>query len=401
MTTATAEGPLLEGPDQKEAPKAPKLVRVAREHGLGPLKQFRQILSLQMKRAGLHTSEYYDFELYASRYSAEERAQFLGTKGSRKLNQRLTPKAAQLHFDLMNDKPMFAALLSGFGLRATETQAVVSATRAFGNVPVLRDIEAITRYFTQEARYPVFAKPVLGSLSVGSVLIEGVDADGSTLHLGNGKTVAIQDFARAVLENQGRWGFLLQSAVRQHPKLTEVAGPALGTIRVLTVPEEEARPRTLYVLWKIPSPQAMSDNFWQDGSMIANVDLETGEVLGCRQGTGPDTVQIESHPVTGQPIVGLRLPFWSEVKALAEAAHAIFPKAGVIGWDIGISEDGPVIVEGNNAPFHTLYQLATGEGVMNPRFAPVFEKISARQAAQAKTKKAGRKSKKEAGRAKT
>lgn len=402
MTTVTAEASLLEGPEQKQAPDAPKLVRVAREHGLGPLKQFGQILSLQMKRTGMSTSEYYDFELYLSRYSAEERAQFLGVKGSRKLNLlRLSPKESQLHFDLMNDKPMFASLLSGFGLRATETQAVVSVIRSFGNVPVLRDVEAIYHYFTQEARYPVFAKPVLGSLSVGSVLIEGLGADGSTLILGNGKTVAMHEFALEVLEKHGRAGFLLQSAVRQHPKLTEVAGPALGTIRVVTVPEEEARPRTLYVLWKIPSPQAMSDNFWQDGSMLANVDLETGDVLSCRKGTGPDTAHIEAHPVTGQPIVGLRLPFWSEVKQLAEQAHAIFPKAGVIGWDIGLSEDGPVIVEGNTAPFHTLYQLATGEGVMNPRFAPVFEKIAVRQAAQAKAKKAGRKSKKEASRVKT
>lgn len=401
MTTVTAEGSLLEGPGHKQAPESPKLVRVAREHGLGPISQFGQIVSLQLKRTGLHTSEYYDFELYSSRYSAEERTQFLGTRGSRKLNLRLSPKAAQLHFDLINDKPMFASLLSGFGLRATETQAVVSTKRSFGAVPVLHDADAIRHYLTREARYPVFAKPVLGSLSVGSVLIEGVDADGSTLHLGNGKTVAMKDFAEEVLEHHGMRGFLFQSAVRQHPKLTEVAGPALGTIRVVTVPEEEARPRTLYVLWKIPSPQAMSDNFWQDGSMLANVDLETGEVLSCRKGTGPDTAHIEAHPVTGQPIVGLRLPFWSEVKQLAEQAHAIFPKAGVIGWDIGLSEDGPVIVEGNTAPFHTLYQLATGEGVMNPRFAPVFEKIAVRQAAQAKKKKAGRKSKKDADRAKT
>jgi len=400
MTSVAAEESLLEGPGRKQAPETPKLVRVAREHGVGPFRQLGQILSLMVKRRGLHPSEYYDFELYHPRYTAKERAQFLGTKGSRRLNiRRLSPKKSKLHFDLLDDKPMCGSLLSGLGLRGTETQAIVSVIRSFGNLPVLRDVEAIYHYFTQDARYPVFAKPVSGSLSVGSVLIEGVGADGSTLILGNGETVAMHDFALEVLAKHGRGGFLLQSAVRQHPKLTEVAGPALGTIRVVTVPEEEAHPRTLYVLWKIPSPQAMSDNFWQDGSMLANVDLETGEVLSCRKGTGPDTAQIETHPVTGQPILGLRLPFWSEVKTLAEQAHAIFPKAGVIGWDIGLSEDGPVIVEANTAPFHTLYQLATGEGIMNSRFAPVFEKIAVRQAALSRKKKAGRKTESDAGRA--
>jgi hypothetical protein len=390
MTSAAVEGSLLEGPGRKQAPETPKLVRVAREHGVGPFRQLGQVLSLLVKRSGLHTSEYYDFELYNPRYTAQERAQFLGTKGSRKLNLRLSPKPVQQHFDLMNDKTMFAAMLSGLGLRATETQAVVGRNRSFGTTPVLRDVDAIRRFLTTQARFPVFGKPVFGSMSVGSALIEGLEADGETLRLGNGKTVALEAFAQEVLEHHGQRGFLFQSAVRQHEALSEIAGPALGTIRVVTVPEEEGCPRVLYVLWKIPSPKAMSDNFWQDGSMLAQVDLETGEVLRCRQGTGPDTALIESHPVTGKPIVGAHIPYWSEVKALAEQAHGIFPAVGVMGWDIGISEDGPVIVEGNNAPFHTLYQLATGEGIMNPRFAAVFDKIVAQQAKRIKRQKAAK-----------
>lgn len=392
MTSAAAESSLLAGPPRKKAPDAPKLVRVAREHGVGPLTQFGQMMSLQFKRTGIHTSEYYDFELYAPRYSAEERAQFVGTVGSHRLNLRLSPKSLRQHFDLMNDKSMFSTFLSGLGLRTTETQAIVNVSRSFGKMTVLRDPAEIRNFLLNDARYPLFAKPALGSLSVGSALIEGVDAEGEMLRFGNGKTVALEAFAQEVLKHHAKRGFLFQSAVRQHPTLTAIAGPALGTIRVVTVTEEADRPRVLYVLWKIPSPDAMSDNFWQSGSMLANVDIDTGEVLGCRRGTGLDTARVDDHPVTGQPIVGARIPFWSELKALAEQAHAVFPNVGVMGWDVGVSEDGPLIVEGNNSPFHTLYQLATGEGVMNPRFTPVFDKIAARQAAQVKRNKAARKS---------
>ena len=393
MTSATAERSLLAGPPKKKTPDAPKLVRVARDHGVNPFTQFGQILSLQMKRAGLHASEYYDFELYHPRYDAVARAQFLGALGSRRLNLRLSPRALHKHFDLMDDKALFSVLLAGLGLQTTQTQAVVDVSRTFGRLPVLRDVASIRRFLTQEARYPLFAKPAFGSLSVGSALIEEVTPDGETLRLGNGRTVPLQAFAQEILKFHGQSGFLFQSAVRQHPALTAIAGPALGTIRVVTVTEEAGQPRVLYVLWKIPSPDAMSDNFWQGGSMLANVDLETGEVLACRQGTGLETTQVENHPVSGKPIVGTRLPFWSEVKALAEQAHAVFPNAGVMGWDVGLSEDGPVIVEGNNGPHHTLYQLATGEGILNARFAPVFDKIAARKAASVKRRKSAKASK--------
>jgi hypothetical protein len=393
MTSATAERSLLAGPPQKKAPDSPKLVRVAREHGVSPFAQFGQILSFQMRRTGLHASEYYDFELYHPRYDAGARAQFLGVLGSRRLNLRLSPRALHKHFDLMDDKALFSVLLAGLGLQTTQTQAVVDVSRTFGRLPVLRDVASIRRFLTQEARYPLFAKPAFGSLSVGSALIEEVNPDGETLRLGNGRTVPLQAFAQEILKFHGQSGFLFQSAVRQHPALTAIAGPALGTIRVVTVTEEASQPRVLYVLWKIPSSAAMSDNFWQSGSMLANVDLDTGEVLGCRQGTGLETTQVENHPVSGKPITGTCLPFWSEVKALAEQAHAVFPNAGVMGWDIGLSEDGPVIVEGNNGPHHTLYQLATGEGILNARFAPVFDKIAARKAAAVKRRKSAKASK--------
>ncbi|MFT5638696.1 MAG: hypothetical protein ACI861_001519, partial [Paracoccaceae bacterium] len=60
----------------------------------------------------------------------------------------------------------------------------------------------------------------------------------------------------------------------------------------------------------------------------------------------------------------------------------------LLGWDIGLSKNGPVIVECNTNPLHTLYQLATGEGLLNDRFAPVFEGIAKHKAAMLAAHKA-------------
>ena len=124
----------------------------------------------------------------------------------------------------------------------------------------------------------------------------------------------------------------------------------------------------------------MSDNFWQKGSLISLVDPATGMVRKVRFASGPDTQWVEVHPVTGQPLKGIALPCWPSVLDLAIAAHATVPDNGILGWDIAITPNGALLIECNENTGHALYQLASGRGVLNADFLPVFDKITARNA---------------------
>ena len=46
---------------------------------------------------------------------------------------------------------------------------------------------------------------------------------------------------------------------------------------------------------------------------------------------------------------------------------------GVIGWDIAVGPDGPIIVECNDNTFHVLWQLAAGQGIRTNTFKARFE----------------------------
>jgi len=58
----------------------------------------------------------------------------------------------------------------------------------------------------------------------------------------------------------------------------------------------------------------------------------------------------------------------------------MMPEMGVFGWDIGMAQDGPLVIEANVNPYHPIYQLATGRGIKNPDFWPQLEAVIKRMA---------------------
>lgn len=56
---------------------------------------------------------------------------------------------------------------------------------------------------------------------------------------------------------------------------------------------------------------------------------------------------MSQHPDSGQPLTGIVVPFFRELRELVIGAHSMFPELRSVGWDVAIAVDGPVIVEGN------------------------------------------------------
>ena len=227
-----------------------------------------------------------------------------------------------------------------------------------------------------DARYPLFAKPVEGRESVGSARIDGISPDGRDLRLGNGKTVDLDAFI-AEVEVDYPEGYIFQTAIHQHEALTSITGPIIGTMRYITIWDGNW-PRLLYAVWKIPSPRAMSDNYWQSGSMVGKLERETGKLLSVRRGMAHNLEEMTSHPVSGASFEDFTFPHWKEIERVACDAHAIFPEFGLVGWDMAVGPDGPVIVEANDNPFHNLYQITHDRGVRNPEMNEVFKAAAAR-----------------------
>ena len=63
---------------------------------------------------------------------------------------------------------------------------------------------------------------------------------------------------------------------------------------------------------------------------------------------------------------------WTEAVDLALRAHQTFPSVHFIGLDIAISQDGPVLVEGNGLPDLELTVLPHGITLSDTQFIPYY-----------------------------
>lgn len=388
MTDTLSSNALTGTHDTHKGAGESQMIAVAKRHGVSPFRQFSEIFRLRRGRNQMTALEYYDFQLYRPSLTAGQKREFVGDRGTFALNLKLAPPTLTHMRNFLSDKLGFTTMIGALGLRTTTAQAAFSPTRGFGLLRTLRNAADVETFLRTEARFPLFGKPVRGAQARGSVMITGIEGDEAIL--GNGQRAPLSQLAAEIAANTDH-GYVFQDAAPVAPEIAALTGSnAVSTLRVVTV-NRSGTPELLYTAWKLPSPRAMSDNFWQEGSLIAEVEAKTGIVRKVRHGTGLGTQWVDRHPVTGAELTGIALPGFDGAVALAKAAHAVVPDNGILGWDIGLTAGGATLIECNENTGHALYQLSADRGILNADFLPIFEEVMARNARMLSSFEAGRK----------
>src|SRR5690606_16286151 len=119
------------------------------------------------------------------------------------------------------------------------------------------------------------------------------------------------------------------------------------------------------------------DNFSQ-GGLASPVDPRTGELRkAVFKDLDATVVRYSVHPITGTRLEGFRLPLWDQVINLVMRAHAAFLEFPSVGWDVALTPDGPVLVEGNFNWNVVLTQQASGEPLDEDYYASLLSFLSA------------------------
>ena len=379
---SVTEKALALSPPRPRPPAAETIAATARRRGLGPWRQFREMCALRFGPGKLAFHEYFSSGAFDPALSRSDKREFIGKAGSRDINQAASPAALGGARFALRDKVSYLATLRQLGLPAAEVLAVAHRERSFEHATVLRSVDGVAAFLRKDTQYPVLLTPCSGAL--GAVLVTG--RSGEILRLGNGRAVDLTGFAREIFEDYPD-GFVFQRAVTPHPDLVALAGAMPGNLRIVTL-RTAAGIQPLYALWHIPSPRALSDAVWQNGSMVALVDLEAGRVRKCSIGTGLSAEWIKIHPLTGRALSGAPLPHVKSAMSLGVSTHGLYPEFGLLGFDVALGADGPVLLACYDNPSHELWQLAAGRGFRNAEMLSRLEAANARSAEMLATRRA-------------
>ena len=150
--------------------------------------------------------------------------------------------------------------------------------------------------------------------------------------------------------------------VENHSYAESISPASVNTIRILTVLDPDTD--EFFVASAVHrfgnSSTGPVDNL-SDGGFAAPVDVETGEIGDLRT-YSPDTglQRLERHPDTGSRVSGETVPHWELAKEAAIKMAKHHRENPYVGWDVVLTRNGPVIIEGNCAPGISLQQLETG-----------------------------------------
>ena len=182
----------------------------------------------------------------------------------------------------------------------------------------------------------VLYKPLNGHGGLGITLFTFNDEDIKE------KYEQIKGMSRAILE-----GF-----VDQHHDLKALNPASVNTLRVVTVsrsldgdPAHKDYFNVCYAALRIGRGGSVVDNA-SSGGLISGIDLETGQLITDAVSTSGD--MYTHHPDTGVCFKGFKIPMFKEALELVKEAGMLID--GYTGWDVAISEDGPVLIEANIMP---------------------------------------------------
>lgn len=265
--------------------------------------------------------------------------------------QKIIAVASLADGDILRDKARFERHLTAHELPAVPSLGQLVGDQRAGLEPIRDRVEALPS---------LIVKPTCGVCGVG---VERYDRDerglwrrqGDSLDVGDTEQLLSQLMARARTED-----ILLQECQQNHPWISRISPRAAATLRVVTYVSASGTLRPLAIAHRFPVGDAVADNH-HSGGLAAAVDESSGR-LGSAYCINGSVHAI--HPSTGEPIEGQTVPFLEESVELALRAHATLRDFFSVGWDILITPQGPLLLEGNHIWGSDIVQMPSGQNLL-------------------------------------
>ena len=149
-----------------------------------------------------------------------------------------------------------------------------------------------------------------------------------------------------VKDQLGSGSYILQRKVVQSAEMDVLNPHAINTLRIVTM-NRHGRCYVLTSLLRVGTAKTGHVDNWAVGGLAIGIE-STGYLKKYGFYKPSYGLKESVHPDTGVEFSSFRVPGYDDACALACRAHQAFYNVGTIGWDVAITEDGPVFIEGND-----------------------------------------------------
>jgi hypothetical protein len=163
---------------------------------------------------------------------------------------------------------------------------------------------------------------------------------------------------------------ILQRRITNHRDLVRLAGNGLSTIRVVTFRRPHGETGVLLACLRMPTGRLEVDNF-EAGGIAAPIALHSG-VMGKAVAKDPRRGAFPIHPDSGAQIEGVEVPLFKESIDATLAAHNHFPWVPFVGWDVVVTDGGPLLLEANPNWCVELAQIVMGSPLGESAYPDIF-----------------------------
>ena len=163
---------------------------------------------------------------------------------------------------------------------------------------------------------------------------------------------------------------LVEEYVVQSSEMNRLFPNSVNTLRLVTS-YIDGETTVLFRSIRIGNKDNVVDNFNHGG--MYSVISETGII------TKPAIDKLgniyKNHPVTNTKIVGFKIPYFKEALDMVIESSKVIKEVGLVGWDIAITDNGPLMIEGNQLPGYDIYQSKIHLNDDGTGLKPVFDKV--------------------------
>lgn len=160
-----------------------------------------------------------------------------------------------------------------------------------------------------------------------------------------GERISFDEFEKRILNASCSW--IVQNRIdNQSHFMAQFHPSSINTIRIVTVNTDNGI-KSICAFARFGVNGRGSDN-WSSGGVLVGVNVETGqfEDYGLFK-PGVGTVCF-AHPDTGVTFKDKFIPDWGGIISYVESLHELFYDVHSIGWDVCLTDKGPMIIEGND-----------------------------------------------------